>query len=69
MFSHFPELEAFVFEDAGHAFANPSGTRYKAEAAEDAWMKTLSDRGGVEGDATETPADTEAEDASGQEEN
>jgi carboxymethylenebutenolidase len=30
-----------VYEGADHAFANPSGTRYKAEAAEDAWSKTL----------------------------
>ena len=31
-----------VYEGADHAFANPSGTRYNAEAAEDAWMKTVS---------------------------
>ena len=30
-----------VYEGAEHAFANPSGTRYNAEAAEDAWSKTL----------------------------
>jgi carboxymethylenebutenolidase len=30
-----------VYEGADHAFANPSGTRYNAEAAEDAWSKTL----------------------------
>lgn len=30
-----------VYEDAAHAFANPSGTRYNAEAAADAWQKTL----------------------------
>ena len=30
-----------VYEGADHAFANPSGTRYDAEAAEDAWAKTL----------------------------
>jgi carboxymethylenebutenolidase len=29
-----------VYEGAHHAFANPSGTRYNAEAAEDAWSKT-----------------------------
>jgi carboxymethylenebutenolidase len=29
-----------VYEGANHAFANPSGTRYNAEAAEDAWNKT-----------------------------
>lgn len=30
-----------VYPDADHAFANPSGTRYNAEAAEDAWGKTV----------------------------
>jgi carboxymethylenebutenolidase len=30
-----------IYEDAGHAFANPSGTRYVREAAEDAWQKTV----------------------------
>jgi carboxymethylenebutenolidase len=30
-----------VYEGANHAFANPSGTRYNADAAEDAWKKTL----------------------------
>ncbi len=30
-----------VYEDADHAFANPSGGRYNATAAEDAWAKTL----------------------------
>lgn len=29
-----------VFEDADHAFANPSGTRYDAKAAEEAWGMT-----------------------------
>jgi carboxymethylenebutenolidase len=29
-----------VYQDAGHAFANPSGERYNAEAAADAWDKT-----------------------------
>jgi carboxymethylenebutenolidase len=29
-----------VYEDADHAFANPSGTRYQAAAAEDAWKRT-----------------------------
>jgi carboxymethylenebutenolidase len=29
-----------IYENAGHAFANPSGTRYNKEAAEDAWEKT-----------------------------
>ncbi len=30
-----------VYEDADHAFANPSGTRYNEKAASDAWRKTL----------------------------
>lgn len=30
-----------VYESADHAFANPSGTRYDAEAAADAWRRTL----------------------------
>lgn len=30
-----------IYEGANHAFANPSGTRYKKEAAEDAWQKTV----------------------------
>ena len=30
-----------IYEGAGHAFANPSGTRYVEEAAEDAWQKTV----------------------------
>lgn len=30
-----------IYEGAEHAFANPSGTRYKADAATDAWEKTL----------------------------
>ncbi len=30
-----------VYEGADHAFANPSGTRYNAEAAEQAWGRTL----------------------------
>jgi len=29
-----------IYDGAGHAFANPSGNRYKKDAAEDAWMKT-----------------------------
>jgi carboxymethylenebutenolidase len=35
------EATIHVYEGADHAFANPSGTRYDAEAAEDAWAKTL----------------------------
>lgn len=30
-----------VYDGAAHAFANPSGTAYKADAAADAWQKTL----------------------------
>jgi carboxymethylenebutenolidase len=33
--------EIYIYENADHAFANPSGTRYNAEAAEDAWKKTI----------------------------
>lgn len=34
-------VEIYVYEGADHAFANPSGNRYNAEAAEDAWQKTI----------------------------
>jgi carboxymethylenebutenolidase len=33
--------EIHVYEGADHAFANPSGKNYRAEAAEDAWNKAL----------------------------
>jgi carboxymethylenebutenolidase len=33
--------EIRIYEGAGHAFANPSGTLYQPEAAEDAWRRTL----------------------------
>ncbi len=33
--------EIHVYPEAGHAFANPSGTRYREADAEDAWAKTL----------------------------
>lgn len=33
-------VEIEVYAGAGHAFANPSGTRYVPEAAADAWGKT-----------------------------
>lgn len=29
-----------IYDGAGHAFANPSGSRYQKNAAEDAWAKT-----------------------------
>lgn len=35
------EAAIHIYEDADHAFANPSGTRYNKTAAEDAWAKTL----------------------------
>lgn len=33
--------EIHIYEGASHAFANPSGGNYKADAAADAWQKTL----------------------------
>lgn len=33
-------VEIHIYDGANHAFANPSGTRYNAQAAEDAWEKT-----------------------------
>jgi carboxymethylenebutenolidase len=35
------EAEIHVYEGADHAFANPSGGRYKEDAAKDAWAKTV----------------------------
>lgn len=35
------ENSIHIYDGAGHAFANPSGTRYVEEAAEDAWQKTV----------------------------
>ncbi len=35
------EASIHVYEGADHAFANPTGTRYQAEAAEDAWARTV----------------------------
>lgn len=34
------DTEVIVYEDAGHAFANPSGQNYVPEAAEAAWEET-----------------------------
>jgi carboxymethylenebutenolidase len=34
-------FEIVVYSGADHAFANPSGTRYQAEAADKAWRRTL----------------------------
>ncbi len=36
------EATIHIYDDADHAFANPSGTRYNEAAATDAWDKTLS---------------------------
>lgn len=33
--------EIHIYPDVGHAFANPTGNRYNAVAAEDAWNRTL----------------------------
>ena len=33
--------EIYIYENAGHAFANPSGTRYAQESAELAWQRTI----------------------------
>lgn len=35
------DVEIHIYEGADHAFANPSGTRYNAIAAEDAWQRTI----------------------------
>jgi len=35
------DADIHVYEDADHAFANPSGTRYMPEDAKDAWRRTL----------------------------
>ena len=34
------DVEIHIYDDADHAFANPSGTAYQAAAAEDAWRRT-----------------------------
>ncbi|MDZ7772781.1 MAG: dienelactone hydrolase family protein [Balneolaceae bacterium] len=36
------EHSIHIYDGAGHAFANPSGTRFNEEAATDAWQKTVS---------------------------
>lgn len=33
--------EIHIYPGAGHAFANPTGTNYNAEVAEDAWKRTV----------------------------
>jgi carboxymethylenebutenolidase len=35
------EASIHIYEGADHAFANPSGTHYEPDAAQDAWQKTL----------------------------
>jgi carboxymethylenebutenolidase len=35
------DVEVHIYPNANHAFANPSGGRYNAEAAEDAWNRTV----------------------------
>jgi carboxymethylenebutenolidase len=35
------DVSIHIYDGADHAFANPSGTRYNAQAAADAWGKTL----------------------------
>ena len=34
------KVEIHVYDGAGHAFANPSGTAYRPEAAKEAWART-----------------------------
>lgn len=35
------DAEIIIYDNAGHAFANPSGERYVPEAAEAAWSETI----------------------------
>jgi carboxymethylenebutenolidase len=35
------DVQIVIYEGAGHAFANPSGTRYVEHAAKDAWNRTI----------------------------
>ena len=35
------DYDIHIYPGAEHAFANPTGDAYNAEAAEDAWEKTL----------------------------
>jgi carboxymethylenebutenolidase len=34
-------IEIHIYDGAGHAFANPSGTNYRPAAADDAWQRTV----------------------------
>ncbi|NEZ63731.1 dienelactone hydrolase family protein [Leptolyngbyaceae cyanobacterium CCMR0082] len=35
------DTDIYIYEGANHAFANPSGTRYNADAADLAWQRTI----------------------------
>ncbi len=35
------KAEIKEYPGAGHAFANPSGERYRPEAAQDSWRRTV----------------------------
>lgn len=35
------DIDVKIYEGAQHGFSNPSGTAYNAEAAEDAWARTM----------------------------
>jgi carboxymethylenebutenolidase len=35
------DAQILIYSDVGHAFANPSGTAYNDEAAQEAWAETL----------------------------
>ncbi|NBC16295.1 MAG: dienelactone hydrolase family protein, partial [Bacteroidetes bacterium] len=35
------ENDIYIYDGAGHAFANPTGQNYQEEAAADAWDKTV----------------------------
>ena len=35
------DVEVVIYDGARHAFANPSGTNYQAEAATDSWVRTV----------------------------
>lgn len=35
------DVDIHIYPDVGHAFANPSGTRYDAATADNAWRRTL----------------------------
>ena len=49
-------FEIHIYPGAGHAFANPTGRNYDAEAAEDAWQKTLEFLGHNLGDDSSSDA-------------